>query len=79
MMFLTPVMWSRDILKGKELVSKIIDFNPLTHLVEIVRAPLLGRAPPIESWIVSSLLVVVGGAATLYMFSRFRQRIPYWL
>jgi len=79
MMFLTPVMWSRDILKGKALASKIIDFNPLTHVVEIVRAPLLGSAPPIESWIVSGLLVVVGGATTLYMFSRFRQRVPYWL
>lgn len=79
LMFLTPVMWSRDILKGHEAVGYIIDFNPLTHLVEVVRTPLLGGAPSLANWIVSAVLVVVGGAGTLVVFSRFRQRIPYWL
>jgi ABC-type polysaccharide/polyol phosphate export permease len=79
MMFLTPVMWSRQILKGHEAVGYIIDFNPLTHLVEVVRTPLLGGAPSAANWIVSAALVVVGGVGTLYLFSRFRQRIPFWL
>lgn len=79
LMFLTPVMWSRDILKGHEAVGYIIDLNPLTHLVEVVRTPLLGGAPSASNWIVSAALILVGGAGTLYVFSRFRQRIPYWL
>lgn len=79
MMFLTPVMWSRDTLKGRELVGYIIDYNPFYHVVEIVRAPLLGQAPSLANWIVAALMIVVGGAGTLYVYSRFRQRIPYWL
>jgi ABC-type polysaccharide/polyol phosphate export permease len=79
LMFLTPVMWSRDILKGREAVSYIIDYNPFTHLIEVVRTPLLGGAPSTLNWIVASGLIIVGGAGTLMVFSRFRQRIPYWL
>ena len=79
LMFLTPVMWSRQILKGHEAVGYIIDFNPLTHLVEVVRSPLLGGAPSATNWIVSIALIGVGGAGTLYVFSRFRQRIAFWL
>jgi len=79
LMFLTPVMWSRDMLKGRETIGYLIDINPFYHVIEIVRAPMLGQAPSIENWIVAAMLIVVGGAAALYMFSRFRQRVPYWL
>lgn len=30
-MFLTPVMWSRDILKGREAIAYTIDVNPFYH------------------------------------------------
>src|SRR5262245_10329292 len=33
MMFLTPVMWSRDILKGREAIAFVIDPNPFYHAV----------------------------------------------
>jgi ABC-type polysaccharide/polyol phosphate export permease len=79
LMFLTPVMWSRDTLKGRELAGYIIDFNPLTHLVEVVRTPLLGGQPRLLSWVVAAALIFVGGAGTLILFSRFRQRVAYWL
>ena len=79
LMFLTPVMWSPATLKGTEIVSYIINVNPLTHLVEVSRTPLLGEAPSLLNWVVAAALVVVGSAGTLAVFSRFRQRIPYWL
>ena len=78
-MFLTPVMWSRTTLKGRELIANFIDINPFYHAVEVVRTPLLGQAPAITSWIVVSLTFVVGSMVTFFLFSRFRQRIPYWL
>jgi ABC-type polysaccharide/polyol phosphate export permease len=79
LMFVTPVMWSRDILTGNERLAHLIDYNPLYHIIEVVRAPLLGDAPSSASWIVATLSVVVGGGASFYVFSRFRQRIVYWL
>ena len=79
LMFLTPVMWSRDILKGREAVAYIIDYNPFYHAVEVVRAPLLGQAPTITNWIVTALMIPIGAGLTLYVFARFRQRVAYWL
>ena len=78
-MFCTPVMWSRDTVKGRVFISHFIDSNPFYHAMEVVRAPLLGHAPAMFSWVVTILITVVGGSLTLYIFSRFRQRITYWL
>src|SRR5450432_2284835 len=37
--FITPIFWKPELLKGREYIT---DFNPFFHLLEIVRAPLLG-------------------------------------
>jgi ABC-type polysaccharide/polyol phosphate export permease len=79
MMFLTPIMWSRDALTRGVAIGYIIDLNPLYHLVEIVRSPLLGQAPELVSWLVSVALLPIGFGLALYLFGRFRQRVTYWL
>jgi lipopolysaccharide transport system permease protein len=78
-MFLTPVMWSRDTIAHAALINQLVDFNPFFHLVDIVRAPLLGQQPALLSWTLSIGLIPIGFGCALYMFSRFRQRITYWL
>src|SRR5262245_60991440 len=42
--FLTPLIWDRQLLVGKAH-DLLVDGNPFYHLVEIVRAPLLGKVP----------------------------------
>ncbi len=79
MMFLTPIMWSRDTLSRGLAIGYVIDLNPLFHLVDVVRAPMLGQAPELLSWLVSIALVPIGFGLALSLFSRFRQRITYWL
>jgi ABC-type polysaccharide/polyol phosphate export permease len=79
LMFLTPIMWSRDAVSHKTAIGHIIDINPFYHLVEIVRGPLLGEAPSLLSWGMSIALVPIGFALALSLFSRFRQRVTYWL
>jgi ABC-type polysaccharide/polyol phosphate export permease len=79
MMFLTPIMWSRDTLSRDSAIGYVIDVNPFYHFVEVVRAPMLGQAPGLESWLVSIAAVPIGFGIALHLFSRFRQRITYWL
>lgn len=80
LMFLTPVMWSTDLMRGRQGWSHLVlDLNPLYHVIEVVRAPLLGQHANMISWIVVALMIPVGYAVTLVIFSRFRQRVPYWL
>jgi ABC-2 type transport system permease protein/lipopolysaccharide transport system permease protein len=74
--FLTPVIWTAERLTDYGLVLQL---NPLHHLLELVRAPLLGRSPALESWIVASGLALAGSLLTALSFGRHRGRIAYWV
>jgi lipopolysaccharide transport system permease protein len=76
--YLTPIMWMPHLLPQRAS-AYILDANPAYHLLEIVRAPLLGQMPSAENWAVSVALAVIGWAITLAFYGRFRRRIAYWL
>lgn len=74
--FLTPVFWSPEILKEKAWVA---EYNPLYHLIEIVRAPIVGRPVHLDSWIWATVSLIVGFFFAQYMLRRYRNRVPYWV
>lgn len=76
--YLTPIMWMPHLLPQRAS-TYILDANPAYHLLEIVRAPLLGQMPSMENWAVSIAMAVIGWAFTLAFYGRFRRRIAYWL
>jgi ABC-type polysaccharide/polyol phosphate export permease len=76
MMFVTPVFWYSQQLGAR---AKIIDFNPLFHLIDVIRSPLLGKAPSLLSYEVNLAMAIIGWSVTMYVYARFRRRIPYWL
>lgn len=74
--FLTPIVWKADMLRGGDVITK---FNPLYHLVEVIRTPLLGESPDPVSWIFLVVTAVLGFLVTFAAFSRYRSRIAYWV
>jgi lipopolysaccharide transport system permease protein len=76
--YVTPIMWLPNLLPARAH-SYIVDANPFFHLMEIVRAPLLGQVPTLENWLVSLAMFVIGALITLAFFGRFRRRVAYWL
>jgi lipopolysaccharide transport system permease protein len=76
--YLTPIMWLPNLLPERA-GTYMLTFNPLFHLIEIVRAPLLGQLPSIQNWVASSGLAVFGWILTLALYGRYRRRIAYWL
>lgn len=76
--FLTPIMWLPHTL-APGLQSYLLDFNPFFHLFELFRAPLLGELPTSMNWIVSAGMAIVGWAAALLIFGRYKARIAYWV
>ena len=75
--FMTPIIWSQnDLPMGRKWWVVI---NPLHHLIELVRAPMLGSAPPPLSVTVAlaTALTLVGGSYVL--FRKYRRRITYWM
>jgi len=76
-LFLTPIFWSADQLKGRAPI--LAELNPLYHLIAIVRDPLLGKYPDALHWIVVTAITLFGWTLTIYVMSKFRHRIVYWL
>ena len=74
--FVTPIIWMPELMPERALV---LDFNPFFHLVELVRAPLLGQVPGLGSWLVASGFVLGGWVVTVELFRRYRRRIAYWV
>ncbi|MDR1462540.1 MAG: ABC transporter permease [Azoarcus sp.] len=74
--FFTPVMWTVDLLKERAWVA---EFNPLYHLIQVVRAPLIGAPLEIQSWTCALGMSVMGFALAQYLMKRCRNRISYWI
>jgi ABC-2 type transport system permease protein/lipopolysaccharide transport system permease protein len=73
--FVTPILWKPELLSDR----RVVDFNPLFHLIEVARAPLLGHVPPLNSWLAVLLITSVNVVVSVAMFARYRSRISYWV
>lgn len=76
--YVTPIIWMPKLLPAKTDLM-ILDPNPLFHLLEIVRSPLLGEFPTPMNWSVSILMCLFGWVVTIAIFDRYRNRVVYWL
>jgi lipopolysaccharide transport system permease protein len=74
--WLTPIAYRPDQLGTKAI---ILEFNPLTHMLALLREPLLGELPSALNLAVVVATGIVGWAITFPFFARFRGRIAYWL
>lgn len=77
MFLLTPILWEPQQLGGRRYF--VVDYNPVYYFIEIVRAPLMGHAPPVGFWKVTILITAAVTAIVFPMFRRFRGRIAYWV
>ncbi|MDT5128403.1 MAG: lipopolysaccharide transport system permease protein, partial [Mycobacterium sp.] len=79
--YMTPIIWNDQTLRdqGAGGWAKIIEFNPLLHYVDIVRAPLLGADQELRHWVVVIVLTIVGWTVTAFAMRQYRARVPYWV
>ena len=76
-MFVTPIFFTPEQLGPG--FRRFVDVNLLYHFVDVVRSPLLGHVPSAWSWTVIAITTAGGWGGTLWLYSRFRRRVPYWL
>jgi ABC-2 type transport system permease protein/lipopolysaccharide transport system permease protein len=74
--FITPVIWHTNSLRG---ALTIADWNPFYHLIQIVRAPLLGEVIEPRTWLLAMAFTILNVGVALVIYARFRWRIPYWI
>ena len=75
--FISPVLWVYD--ERTDFVKTIANFNPLTHFIEILRAPILGESPAVLAYTIVGFWTVFGWAIAVTTAGRMRHRLPYWM
>lgn len=76
--YLTPVIWMPKLLSHR-VGQVLLDLNPLYHLIDIVRAPLLGQMPALSSYILAMVMGIIGLVFSTIMTSKYKYRVPYWV
>jgi ABC-type polysaccharide/polyol phosphate export permease len=75
--FMTPVFWRPDRFSKQHQI--ILDANPFYHLLEAVRAPLLGQPVAPHTYLVLVGMALVGWLLTFALFAKTRRRIVHYL
>ena len=73
---LTPVYWRPELLVKNKFIASA---NPFTHLLAVVRQPLLNEPVGAQSWIVASVFAVVALGVGAGVFVMVRKRLPFWV
>ena len=74
--YVTPIIFRPTALNRFSLIVRL---NPLAHLIELVRAPLIGEMPSATTWAVTITMAVLGWILALALTGRYLKRIPYWV
>lgn len=77
--YLTPVIWKKDLISDRFFI--LVEINPLYHLLETFRAPLVGQIDNAYMLSVSVCLVMAlaGWSFTLLVYRWLSHRVSYWV
>jgi len=77
--YVTPVMWSPNLIENSSLSHLLLGLNPLYHWLQIVRLPVMGQWPTLENWGLALLSAGIGWAITLAAYKKYKHMIAYWV
>lgn len=76
--YISPIMWMPERLPD-HIGKYLLTLNPVYHLLEVLRAPLLGEFPSSLNWLAACFMALAGWAVAIGFYGKFRHRIAYWL
>ena len=78
-LYVTPVMFPGELLRRRGM-AWVVDFNPLYHMVEIVRQPLVVAQPAAtESYVAALVILVALAAIAAGIIAHYGRRIVFVL
>jgi ABC-type polysaccharide/polyol phosphate export permease len=75
-MFMTPVFWKSDRFGAHHI---FLELNPFYHMLQGVRAPLLGTEVAPHTYLILTVMALVGWGVTFSIFAITRRRIVHYL
>lgn len=76
---LTPIVWYRDAMPAGSVRGMLMRMNPIYHMVEIVRAPLLGQSIELSSLYYLAIMTSVGWLIAILAYRRYSGFVPLWI
>ena len=73
-MLLTPIMFLKSMLGPR---AAFADFNPFFHMVDAIRAPLIGETPSLMTWSFLLLANLIATAVAGWLMRRAGHRVAY--
>ncbi len=74
--YVTPIIYRPSSLSKHQWV---VQYNPITYLISLVRDPLTGTYPSALTWAIAGGMAIVGWGLALFLTGRYAKRIPYWV
>lgn len=75
--FMTPIMWLPSLLPAR--LTWLATFNPMYHILNAVRAPLLGQPVELASYLCLAIVTLGSFLGFYYLMNRCKYRIIFWL
>lgn len=76
---LTPIIWYADSVPPDSVRGMFMRLNPLFHMVEVVRAPILGERIETLTFYYLGVMMLVGWGLAAYFYRRYAKFVPLWV
>ena len=76
---LTPIIWEASAMPAGTFRGDLMRINPLYHLVEIFRAPILGQTVAYSTVIYIEVMALVGTAVAALSYYLYSRRVALWI
>ncbi len=76
---LTPIIWNADTMPPGSLRGTLMRFNPFYHMVELVRAPILGQAIDPSTPLYMTVMTIGGWILAILTYRRYARYVPLWI
>lgn len=75
----TPIMWYASDAPAGTYRGLFMRLNPIFHMIEVVRAPLLQGESEASSWVFMGLMTLFGWGMALLLYRRYVRMVPLWI
>ena len=75
----TPVLWTVERFPPDTARGLLVRINPAFHLIDLVRAPVLGQVPETASFVYAGVMAAVGWLLAALLYKRYARYVPVWV
>lgn len=75
----TPVLWTVERFPPDTTRGMLVRLNPAFHLIDLVRAPVLGQMPEMASFAYAAGMALIGWPLAALLYRRYARYVPIWV